>query len=541
METTSPAGQDGPTAPRRPRGAPRGSWALAGVLAGLTGLATSYVAAMALTVRESPVVAVSEMLVRLTPGAVVEFAIDTFGGNNKTILLTGVLVALVALTAYAGVLARRSWWHPSLVFVPLAVVATVAVVTGPSPGPTDVLPVAVGLVTWLVALSLLTDPLRAADEAAAPAAEPAPGAGAAPRDPARVAATRRTFLVRTGVLAAGAAVLGVAGRLVGEGRRAVEATRSLLRLPISQPVLPEGVATDLPGIAPWRTSNADFYRIHTAIVMPTIDPADWSLRIHGLVDREVVLTYQDLLDRELTEAWVTLCCVSNEIGGDLVGNAWWSGVRIADVLAEAGVSPDADCVLQTSEDGWTCSTPLSALTDDRDAMLAIGMNGQPLPIDHGFPVRMVVPGLYGYVSATKWLVDLEVTRFEDVSAYWTERGWGEMGPVKTMSRVDVPRSGAEVPAGSLRVGGVAWAQHTGIQAVEVAVDGGSWQEAQVLATPTDDTWVQWVATVEVEPGDHTVRVRATDKSGYVQTGVERDVLPDGATGWHEVDFTATEA
>jgi hypothetical protein len=252
-----------------------------------------------------------------------------------------------------------------------------------------------------------------------------------------------------------------------------------------------------------------------------------------------VLTYDELLERQFTEAWVTLNCVSNPVGGNLIGNAWWSGVRIADLLEEAGVQDGADAVKQTSEDGWTCGTPLGALTDDRDAMLAVAMNGQALPIEHGFPVRMVVPGLYGYVSATKWLVDLEVTRFADFTAYWTDRGWAEKGPVKIASRVDVPRSGAEVQAGEVRFGGVAWAQHTGIAAVEFSVDGGEWLEAEIGATPSVDTWVQWTGTADVEPGDHLVKVRATDKDGTVQTGTVQDVLPDGATGWHTSDFSAS--
>ncbi len=288
------------------------------------------------------------------------------------------------------------------------------------------------------------------------------------------------------------------------------------------------------------TEAEDFYRIDTAMVVPAIEPADWQLRIHGMVDREIVLTYQELIARRTTQAWITLNCVSNPIGGDLVGNAWWSGVRVAELLAAAGVHDGADAVLQTSEDGWTCGTPLGALTDDRNAVLAVAMNGEPLPIDHGFPVRTVVPGLYGYVSACKWVVDLEVTRFADVDAYWTRKGWSELGPVKIASRIDVPASGDDVPSGATRIAGVAWAQHTGIDAVEVAVDGGAWTAAELAAEPTIDSWVQWTTTVDLTPGDHTVRVRATDRAGTVQTGVERDVLPDGATGWHTIEFSVTE-
>ncbi|MEZ5194648.1 MAG: molybdopterin-dependent oxidoreductase [Nocardioides sp.] len=307
---------------------------------------------------------------------------------------------------------------------------------------------------------------------------------------------------------------------------------------VSTPRVPRDAKVGLAGITPWQTPASEFYLIHTAIVAPTIAPTEWSLRIHGMVDREVVVTYRELLDRQLTEAWVTINCVSNPVGGDLIGNAWWSGVRVAELLAQAGVQAGADAVLQTSQDGWTCGTPLAALTDDRDALLAVAMNGDALPIDHGFPVRTIVPGLYGFVSACKWVVDMEVSRFADISAYWTERGWAEQAPVKISSRIDVPRSGAHVPAGQVQVGGVAWAQHTGISAVQVAVDGGSWQPAVLGAVPTDDSWVQWLASLEVAPGRHLLRVRAVAKDGTVQTGVVRDVIPDGATGWHQVEFTA---
>jgi DMSO/TMAO reductase YedYZ molybdopterin-dependent catalytic subunit len=356
------------------------------------------------------------------------------------------------------------------------------------------------------------------------------------------ASSRRSFLVRAGVLAALAVVAGGAGRLVGRGRRQVEETRRLLKLTgVSEPEVPTAVNASVPGITPWRTQSSDFYLIHTAIVTPTIEPRDWSLRIHGMVDREIVVTYEDLLDRQRTEAWITLNCVSNPVGGDLIGNAWWAGVRVADLLAEAGVHTDADAVLQTSKDGWNCGTPLAALTDDRNAMLALAMNGRPLPIDHGFPVRTIVPGLYGYVSACKWVVDMEVTRFDRIQAYWTGKGWSEQGPVKLASRIDVPSSGDAVPAGSVSFGGVAWHQHTGIRGVEISLDGGDWQAAEVAPGPTDDTWVQWAHTTRVTPGDHLVRVRAIGKDGEVQTGVERGVLPNGATGYHEVDFTVESA
>ncbi|MFC4787164.1 molybdopterin-dependent oxidoreductase [Nocardioides sp. MAHUQ-72] len=504
----------------------RGAWPTAGVVAGFAGLATSYFVAMAMTIRDSPVVAVAELVIRITPGPLAEKAISVVGTKDKPILVGVVLVLCGLLFAWAGALARRSWWAPLLVLVPLAAVGVVAVSVQRGATAVDVLPVVLGFVTWLLCLWLLTAPLRRVEEA--PVDERTGGA----------VRSRRAFLAGAGLMAAAAVALAMVGRVVGRGRRHVEETRRLLRLPgVSQPIVPARATLDLDGISPWMTSADDFYRIHTAIVVPAIEPTDWQLRIHGMVDREVVLTYDDLVARRITEGWITLNCVSNPVGGPLIGNAWWSGVRLADLLAEAGVQDGADAVLQTSDDGWSCGTPLDTLTDGRKAMLAVAMNGEPLPIDHGFPVRTIVPGLYGYVSACKWVVDMKVTRFDEISAYWTRRGWGERGPVKISSRIDVPRSGDEVDPGTVRVGGVAWAQHIGIERVEVAVDGGDWQPAEVSRPSTSDAWVQWVASVPLEAGDHVVRVRATDRDGLVQTGVERDVLPDGATGWHSVDFS----
>lgn len=499
----------------------RGLWALAGLVAGAVGLATSYAVASLMAVRSSPVVAVAELIIQITPGEVVEQSISVLGFHDKTVLIGGIFVVLGLLFAWAGLLAARSWWAPILVFGVLAGVGVAATAIQHAPSLISYLPLGLGFLAWVIVLNVLAERLRSPQR--------------------EVSESRRGFLLGAGVAAAAAVGMGVLGRFWGAGRRRVEEARALLRLSdVTEPKVPGRARIHLPGVTPWQTSEDDFYLIHTAIALPTIEPDKWQLRIHGMVDRELTLTYPELVARPRTEAWITLNCVSNPVGGDLIGNAWWSGVRLADLLAYVGVSPEADALLQTSEDGWTCSTPLAACTDDRDAMLAIAMNGRPLPIEHGFPVRTIVPGLYGFVSACKWVVDIEVTRFDRIEAYWTGKGWAEQAPVKLASRIDVPREGADVPAGGVRVGGVAWHQQVGIRGVEVAVDGGDWQPAEIASPPTDDTWVQWAGTVEVEPGDHTVRVRAIDKDGEVQTGVERDVVPDGATGWHEVHFTARE-
>jgi len=500
---------------------------VAGVVAGVAGIAVSHAATMILNVRATPLVAVAEAVIEHTPGGLAESLIQLVGQYDKPLLIVGVTLGLLTLSAFAGVLSRRTQVLGTAVFLVMGAIALVAVSTRPGFSPYDLLPVVAGTFAWIAVLSLLVgrlpDPVAETSDSTA---LDQTGRG------------RRSFLIRAGLFAGAAAVIGVGGQFLGRTRRGIEASRRLLRLPVTSGRVTNGANLGVEGIAPWRSANSEFYRIDTALIVPSIDVDDWRLRIHGMVENEIVLTYRDLVERELTEAWVTIACVSNEVGGDLIGNAWWSGVRIADLLAEAGVGADADAVLQTSKDGWNCGTPLSALTDDRNAMLAIAMNGEPLPVEHGFPVRMIVPGLYGYVSATKWLVDIEVTRFDAFTAYWTERGWSAEGPVKTQSRIDVPRDGSGIAAGTRNIGGAAWAQHTGIERVEFRLDGQGWREATLGRVPGADTWVQWTAEVEVPEGEHTLTVRATDRSGYTQTAARADVVPDGATGWHTVEFSA---
>jgi DMSO/TMAO reductase YedYZ molybdopterin-dependent catalytic subunit len=298
--------------------------------------------------------------------------------------------------------------------------------------------------------------------------------------------------------------------------------------------VPAAASLGIPGVAPLITPNPNFYRVDTAVFLPVIDAGQWRLRVTGMVEREIELTYDQLLALPLVERRITLMCVSNPVGGPLISNATWLGYPLRSLLARARPLPDADMVLSKSSDGFTAGTPLSALTDGRDALLAVGMNGQALPREHGFPARLVVPGLYGYVSATKWVVELNVTRFDRASAYWTDRGWGEKGPIKLSSRIDVPRRGDRVARGDVTVAGVAWLQHVGISKVEVSVDGGSWQQARLAEQLSPDTWRQWSWTWRAEPGSHALRVRATDAKGNVQDATLRDVVPDGATGLHTI-------
>ena len=291
---------------------------------------------------------------------------------------------------------------------------------------------------------------------------------------------------------------------------------------------------DVPNMTPFVTPNKDFYRIDTALSVPQITAESWRLKVHGMVDRELELTFADLLERNVVERDITLTCVSNEVGGNLISNAKWLGVPLAEILQEAGVHPDADQLKSTSADGWTSGSPVATITDGRDALLAFGMNGEPLPVEHGFPVRMVVPGLYGYVSATKWVVDLELTTFENFDAYWVQRGWSQQGPIKTESRIDVPKPFARVAPGRVAVAGVAWAQHRGIEAVEVRVDGGPWARAELADELTIDTWRQWKFAWDAPAGNHRIEVRATDQTGAVQPEARAEPIPDGATGWHSI-------
>ncbi|MEV7806328.1 molybdopterin-dependent oxidoreductase [Microbispora sp. NPDC088329] len=374
-----------------------------------------------------------------------------------------------------------------------------------------------------------------------PAVPPVMRPGAGPL-PGPYAFDRRRLLTGAAAGAAVAGVGGLGGWLLSGSKDGEIARKSVARtLPrAARPAVPIPAGADLriPGLTPFVTPNADFYRVDTALVVPSVDPARWTLKIHGLVDRPVELTFADLLKRPLMEADVTLTCVSNEVGGPYAGNARWLGARLADVLREAGIRREADMLLSVSEDGWTCGTPVDVVMDGRDALLAVAMNGEVLPEAHGFPVRQVVPGLYGYVSATKWVTEIRVTRFDRDEGYWTPRGWAPRGPIKTQSRIDLPRDGDEVAAGRTTVAGVAWAQHRGVDAVEVRVDGGAWLQARLAEVPGPDTWRQWSADLDLTPGRHTLAVRATDATGHTQTADEAPPAPDGATGFHTVTVTA---
>jgi DMSO/TMAO reductase YedYZ molybdopterin-dependent catalytic subunit len=350
---------------------------------------------------------------------------------------------------------------------------------------------------------------------------------------------RRRFL---GVLAGAglaAAAVGAVGRYL-QSQAGAAASRAAVVLP--RPVrrlrpVPAGADLGIDGVSPFVTPNLDFYRIDTALLVPQVRTEGWTLRVHGMVERELRLTFEELLARDLVEADVTLACVSNEVGGDLIGNARWLGARLDRLLREAGVRPGATQVVPRSVDGFAAGFPTELALDGRDALVAVGMNGEPLPLSHGFPARLVVPGLYGYVSATKWLSEIELTTLEDFDSYWVHRGWAKQAPIKTSSRIDTPRGGADLRAGRVPVAGVAWAQGRGIRRVEVRVDDGPWRAARLGAGVGDDTWRQWVHVWDARPGDHRLQVRATDGEGMRQVEERVPPIPDGATGWHTIRVT----
>nr|MDP9328004.1 molybdopterin-dependent oxidoreductase [Actinomycetota bacterium] len=347
----------------------------------------------------------------------------------------------------------------------------------------------------------------------------------------------RRRLLRTGALAAAlAGTAGVIGQYLVRRADASE-SRAAVRIPTptdGAPPPPAGADLQIPGLTSFITPNDRFYRVDTALFVPSVNADTWKLRIHGMVDHAITLDYPQLLARPLIERDVTLTCVSNEVGGDYIGNARWIGAPLKDLLEEAGVRPGASQIVSRSADGFTVGTPTTIAMDGRDAMLAVAMNGEPLPLEHGFPVRMVVPGLYGYVSATKWLVDIELSTFEAFDAYWIERGWAKQAPIKTESRIDTPRNRADVPVGQVAVAGIAWAQHRGIEGVDVRVDDGPWMPAQLAVQDTVDTWRQWVLRWDAAAGDHLLSVRATDGTGAAQVESPVPPFPDGATGDHTI-------
>ena len=497
-----------------------------GLLATAAGLGVAELVVGLVEGSSSPDVPVGQEFIDYTPVWLKNWAIEQFGTDDKAVLVAGALVVIVFLGGIIGVLAARGAKRTAYgLTIAVGLVGAWAVAVRPEPTFTKLLPTLIGTAVSLGVLWWL-----------APRRGPVGTAGG----PTMIGPDRRQFL--QGVIGIGS-IAAITGGLGWSIRRRfeIDRERSEVVLPTVSPDQAAPAAIDefslgVEGIESFVVPNDRFYRIDTALVVPQVAIDSWKLNIDGLVNNPIELTFQDLLDRPQIERYITLSCVSNQVGGNLVGNALWQGVRFADILNEAGLKDGAEQVVSRSVDGWTCGSPIEAIMDGRDAMLAIAMNGEPLPADHGYPVRIVVPGLFGYVSATKWVTDIQLTRWEDFDAYWVPRGWSKRGPVKTMARIDTPRSGAK-REGTVAIGGVAWAVHRGVEAVEVRVDAGEWRQAELGSVPSVDTWVQWVYqwdTSDVERGDHAIEVRAIDGDGDPQPEEPKAVAPNGAQGYHRI-------
>jgi len=494
-------------------------YAAYGVLATLLGVAAGHLVAALTNPASSPVLAVGSTVIDLTPTPVKEWAVKQFGTSDKPILIGSVFAGVLVLSAVAGILARRRFALGAGMLLGLVALAGAAALSRPTAGLADVLPALVAGVVGVAALAWLVR--------STPVEEPSGRRSSGP------AASRRGVLIGVGVMTAAAVVMGVAGRQIARARGVIKD----LTLPAAAepaPAFPEGLESTYPGIAPLRTPNDDFYRIDTRLTLPVIDRDTWTLTIDGDVDQEISLGFDDLLEMPLIERDITLTCVSNEVGGPYVGGTRWTGVRLTDLLDRAGIgSTGADQILSTDVDGMTISTPLDLATDGRDAMIAIAMDGQPLPRDHGYPARMVIPGLYGYVSACKWITRMTLTTYDEKTAYWTDRGWATEAPIKLMSRIDTPKPLANVKAGKTFIGGVAWHQHRGLTGVQVRIDGGEWQDATLGADVGNDYWRQWYVDWDAGSagaGQHTLAVRALDENGEPQSSARATVFPDGASG-----------
>jgi DMSO/TMAO reductase YedYZ molybdopterin-dependent catalytic subunit len=533
MEEAVPTQTQDARAPRR--------WsvgALVGLLSGGVALGVAQLAAGIFGGASSPMIAVGGAAIDATPPWLKDFAIREFGANDKRALLIGIGTILAVAAAILGAASVRRPWVGAIGIVAFGLIGVAASVSRPANGPADAIPSVIGALAGLVAYVRLRtvaglEPLRWE-------AGTGPGPGETPSLPPEPPAYDRRRFLRTGAATAGLAVVsGFVGQYLVR-RSDASASRAAVRIPTPAdiaPAPPPGADLHVPGLGPFLTPNDRFYRVDTALFVPAVDAAGWQLRVHGMVDHELTIDFAELLARPLIERDITLTCVSNPVGGPYIGNARWIGAPLKDVLDEAGVRRGASQIVSRSTDGFTIGTPTAVAMDGRDAMLAVAMNGEPLPLAHGFPVRMIVPGLYGYVSATKWLVDIELTTFAAYDAYWVQRGWSQQAPIKTESRIDTPRDGATVQPGTVQVAGIAWAQHRGIEAVEVRVDDGPWTAANLGAEDTVDTWRQWVFPWVAAPGRHALSVRATDGTGAVQTPLPADPVPNGASGDHTISLT----
>ena len=511
-------------------GRPAGRWYAGGaVLAAAAGAGVGHLVAGFVSPEASPVLAVGSTVIDLTPTPVKEWAVATFGTADKPILIGSVAIGALAVAGMIGVVARTRRSVGLALLGALALTSALAATLRPTSIAVDLIP---GFVTALVGVATASWFFGLLDRWGATAVDPAAGAGADDTARGDGSSGRRHVLAAAAGLGALAATAGSLGQALSRSGSPSTVTLPPAAEPLAP--LPRGLEETVRGISAFRTPNKEFYRIDTALVIPRVSVEGWKLTIDGEVDRPYTVTFDDLLAMPLVERDITLTCVSNEVGGPYIGGARWLGVRTRDLLERAGVRTGADQILSHSTEGMTISTPVQALTDDREALVAVAMNGEPLPARHGFPARLVTPGLYGFVGATKWLTRMEATTYAAKRAYWTERDWATDAPILTQSRIDTPRGLNRLDAGRVVIGGVAWAQQRGIAKVEVRVDGERWQDAQLGPDAGIDYWRQWFLPWDALPGRHDLTVRATDLNGDVQPEGRTAPFPEGARGWHSI-------
>jgi len=498
------------------------------VLAAIGGIASAHLVAGLTNPAASPVLAVGSVVIDATPTPIKEYAVAQFGTADKPILLASVTLVTLIAAAVAGALSRRRVWLGIGFIVLLTGLATAAAVTRPVAAPSDAIPGVVSAAVGLAILMGLRHTVMRSEAATA---------GDTGRElPATAYPTshdgRRQFLIGAAAVTMGAAGAAAFGQKLSSAELVPQAN---LPTPADAAgAFPKGVEGQVRGITPLRTSNAAFYRVDTNLTVPRVNADRWQLEIDGMVDKPMTISYRQLMAMPMIERDITLTCVSNEVGGGYVGAARWQGVRLADLLDQVGVRSGADQLLSTAVDGFQIGTPMEVVRDGRDAMIAVGMNGRPLPAIHGFPARIVTPGLYGFVSATKWLTKLTATTYAKDVSYWTKRDWATDAPIKMSSRVDTPRPLSTIKAGMTAIGGVAWAQHIGIDVVEVSIDDGPWQKAKLGPDVGIDYWRQWYLPWNATPGRHAVKVRATDRKGALQVSTRAKPFPNGSSGIQEV-------
>ncbi|GGO89105.1 oxidoreductase [Nocardioides phosphati] len=516
----------------------RAAYAGAGLLATIAGISFGHLAAAFVAPAASPVLAVGSTVIDLTPTPIKEWAVRELGNNDKPVLLASVAVGTLLLAAGAGVLVRRSFALGAALLVALVALAGILAVTRPAARPVDIVPAVVAGIVGVAVLAFVTSRLRAASPTGRRARPGSRRLAAAP-EPGTAQAVLGARTGRRGLLLGVGAVAALSGAAAATGQWLVHTGTRIADIMLPRPAeplaaLPVGLETKHKGITPFRTPTRDFYRVDTNLVVPRVDVDRWKLTIDGDVAHRLEFSFDDLLAMPLVERDITLTCVSNEVGGKYVGAARWLGVPLKELLDRAGVGTKADQLLSTAVDGFTISTPLDVVRDGRDVLLAVGMNGEPLPAEHGFPARLVTPGVYGFVGATKWLERLTLTTYAAKKSYWTKRNWATDAPIKVSARIDTPKPFSTVKEGTTVIGGVAWAQHRGIARVEVRIDGGAWQPARLGPDAGLDYWRQWYLPWDAPKGRHLVAVRAVTKDGDVQTAVRRTPFPDGSSGIQEV-------